>query len=178
LRTGDYAGAEAAFREAHQRGHNPVPGLPLLFLGQGKIDSAKSLIARALAGTQLPLDRARLLPTHVRIALAAADLETAARSIQELESIASHFGSAALKAAAAQAQGSLDLANSDFENGSINLKRALDLWLEVGLPYEAAVTRIQLAQTYRELGDTTSADLEVAAARSTFEKLGAVQNVV
>lgn len=172
MRMGDQAGAEEAFREAHQRKHSPVPGLPLLLLAQGKTDAAKNLINRALEGQQLPLVRARLLPAHVHISLAANDLAAASRSVEELESIASQFGSAALKARAAQARGNLDLANREFERGSASLQKALDLWSEVEVPYEAAMTRIQLAQAFRELGDATSADLEVAAARSTFEKLG------
>ena len=173
MRRGDYEGAEEAFRQAHQRGHNPVPGLPLLLLAQGKIDAAKSLMTRALAETQLPLGRARLLPSHVRIALAADDLDGARPSIEELESIAAQFGSAALKAAAAQARGTLDLASEDFRNGCANLRRALDFWLEVDLPYEAAVTRMLLAQAYRGMNDLASAELELGAARSTFARLGA-----
>ena len=172
LRMGDYEGAEEAFREAHERGRDPVPGLPMLLLAQGKIDAARSLITRALAGSPLPLDRARLLPSQIRIALAATDLEAARPSIEELESIASQFGSAALQAAAAHARGSLDLANRDFEEAGTSLRRALKLWLEVDLPYEASMTRLLLGQAYRGMGDEASADLELRAARSILEKLG------
>lgn len=173
LRRGDYDGAEEAFREAHERGRDPVPGLPLLLLFQGKRDAARSLITRALAGSQLPLDRARLLPSQIRIALAAADFEAARPSIEELELIASQYEAAALHAAGAHARGSLDLAQQNFEEASKNFRRALELWLEVDLPYEAAMTRVLLAQSYRGLGDEASADLEFRAARSAFERLGA-----
>ena len=173
LRLGNYEGAEEAFREAHERGRNPVPGLPLVLLAQGKVDAARSLMTRALAGSLLPLDRVRLLPSQVRIALAAADLDGAGASVEELESIASRFGSAALEAAAAHARGSLDLARRDFEKGCTSLRRALEFWLEVNLPYEAAMTRVLLAQAYRGMGDGASAELELRAARSTFEKLEA-----
>lgn len=172
FRMGDYAGAEDAFREAHERGRDPVPGLPMLLLAQGKTDAARSLITRALAESHLPLDRARLLPSHVQIALAAKDLEAARPSIEELESIASQFGSVALQAAAAQARGSFDLANRNFEEGGTKLRQALKLWLEIYLPYEAAMTRLLLAEACRGMGDEASADLELRAARSTFEKFG------
>jgi tetratricopeptide (TPR) repeat protein len=173
LRMGNYEGAEEAFREAHELGRNPVPGLPLLLLAQGKIDAARSLMTRALAGSHLPLDRVRLLPSQVRIALAAADLEGAGASVEELESIASRLGSAALEAAAAQARGSLDLAKQDFEKSCTSLRRALDFWLAVSLPYEAAMTRVLLGEAYRGMGDGASAELELRTARSAFEKLGA-----
>jgi len=173
MRTGDHVAAEEAFREALQRKHNPVPGLPLLLLAQGKTDAARNLINRALAETHLPLVRARLLPAHIHIALTADDVEAAKQSIAELDSIAAQYGSSALKAAAAQARGNVYLANRDFEQGGTSLRQALDLWLEVDLPYEAAITRTQLAHAYRELGDTTSAELELDVARSVFAKLGA-----
>jgi serine/threonine protein kinase len=177
LRRGDYDKAEEAFRDAHERGRDPVPGLPLLLLAQGKADAARSMISRALAGSVLPLDRARLLPTQIRIALACGDLDGVKPSIEELESIASHYGSTALQAAAAHARESLDLAHGDFENSSKSLRRALELWLKADLPYEAATTRTLLAQSYRGQGDEASADLELRSARSAFEKLGAQASV-
>jgi tetratricopeptide (TPR) repeat protein len=173
LRLGDYDGAEEAFREAHERGRDPVPGLPLLLLTQGKADDAAKLIKRALRRSLLPLDRARMLPSQIQIALATADFEGARASVEELESIASRFESAALGAASAHARGSLNLANRDFEKACTSLHRALKLWMEVDLPYEAAMTRVLLAKVYRRIGDETSADLELHAARSAFEKLGA-----
>ena len=172
LRKRDFDGAAEAFREAHQRKHNPVPGLPLLLLEQGKTEEAKNLINRALTETQLPLSRARLLPAHTRIALETADLEAARQSVEELESIATQFESVALKAVAAHARGNLEVADRNFEAASASLRQALSLWLEVELPYEAAITRIHLAQTYRDLDDMTSADLELRAAQSTFDSLG------
>jgi hypothetical protein len=170
---GNYEGAEEAFHEAHERGRNPVPGLPLLLLTQGKIDAARSLMTRALAGSLRPLDRVRLLPSQIRIALADADLEGARAAVDELESIASQFGSPAFEAAAAQARGSLEVASREFEEGCISLRRALQFWLEVNLPYEAAMTRMLLGNAYRGMGDEVSAELELRTARSAFEKLGA-----
>lgn len=175
MRRSDYEGAEQAFHEAHQRGHNPVPGLPMLLLAQGKVDAAKNLINRALTERQMPLDRARLLPAHISIALAAGDCALAEQSVAELGAIASQFGAAALRAAATHGRASLEIASGDLERGARTLRQALDLWLEADLPYEAAITRKQLAEAYRDLGDETSADLELNAARATFEKLGSLR---
>jgi tetratricopeptide (TPR) repeat protein len=173
LRMGNYSEAEEAFREAHERGRDPVPGLPLLLLAQGQVDAARGLMARALTKSRLPLDRARLLPSQVQIALAAGDVEGARTSAEELESIAAQSGSPALEAAAAHARGSLDLAGREFEKACMSLRRALEFWLEVNLPYEAAMTRSLLAGAYRGMGDEASAELELRTARTAFEKLGA-----
>jgi class 3 adenylate cyclase len=54
------------------------------------------------------------------------------------------------------------------------LRRALSLWREVSVPYEAARARRSLAEAYRVEGDEDSALLELRAARGTFEELGAV----
>jgi hypothetical protein len=147
--------------------------LPLLLLAQGKTDNARTLITRALGGLELALDRAKLLPAHINISLAARDIESAQASVAELESSAGRYGSVALRAAATEARGNLNLANGDFADASTNLQRALALWLEIELPYEAAVTRTLLAQAFRGLGDEASAELEAHAARTTFAKLGA-----
>src|SRR5439155_3739798 len=70
-RIGDLAGAEAAFREAHEFGTLPQPGLALLRLAQGDGAAAAALVKGALA--QVAWDRlavAKLLPAQVDIALA------------------------------------------------------------------------------------------------------------
>ncbi len=48
LRTGDLAGAEQAFSQAHELGRDPQPGLSLLQLAQGKAEAATASIDRAL----------------------------------------------------------------------------------------------------------------------------------
>lgn len=177
LRRGDHPGAEEAFREAHERGRNPVPGLPLLLLAMGKPDTAGELIDRALEDMAFALDRAKLLPARIRIALARADLIGAEESVKELESIASGYGQAGLGAAAGQARGCLELAKSHFERACTSLRGALAVWVEMDLPHEAAMTRVRLAEAYRGLGDEARVELELRAARSAFERLGAADDL-
>jgi tetratricopeptide (TPR) repeat protein len=177
LRRGDHAGAEEAFREAHQRGRNPNPGLPLLLLTTGKPEPASELIDRALGDTVFALDRAKLLPARIRIALACGDLARAEESVVELESIASHFGQAGLSAAASQARGSFELAKGQFEKACASLRSALAVWVEMDLPHEAAMTRLRLAEAYRGLEDKARAELELRTARSVFERLGAADDI-
>lgn len=73
---GDFERAEALFREAHRRGHHPVPGLALLRLAQGQPDAGRSLIDRALDDpSMLRLERARLLPARVEIGIACGTID-------------------------------------------------------------------------------------------------------
>jgi class 3 adenylate cyclase len=175
LRMGDLAAAEDAFRQAHELGQEPQPGLALLRLAEGKVDAAATMIKRALADESWDrLGRARLLPAQMEIAVAAGDLEAARSAADEMDSIAAAFGSAAMQAGAACARGALALAEGDAGGALQSLRQGLRLWQEVDAPFEAARARVLLAQAYRAEGDEEAAVLELQAAKSTFERLGAV----
>jgi DNA-binding NarL/FixJ family response regulator len=53
------------------------------------------------------------------------------------------------------------------------LRHAIGGWHAVEMPFEEARTRVLLAEAHRALGDLDAADLELDAARATFERLGA-----
>lgn len=179
LRMGDRIGAEEAFRQAHELGRKPVPGLAQLRLAQGRSDAAHALIQEALADGGLgPLDQARLLPARVEIALEHGDLDEARGAADRLEQIATEYGSTAFRAAAAQARGHLWLEEGDPEAAITTLREACRLWQEVDLPYEAAQTRLLLGLAYGAEGNEELADLELRAARSTFQRLGASPDVL
>src|SRR5690349_8484121 len=108
LRMGDLKRAEEVFRQAHELGREPVPGLALLRLAEGKVDAARVLIDRAVADrAEGSLDRAKLLPARVQIALATDELDLARGAATELDAIAAAYGSTALKAGGARAGGRL-----------------------------------------------------------------------
>jgi len=174
-RSGDLAGAEAAFHRAHELGTMPQPGIALVLLAWGKVDAAKSSIADALAEVAGDrLKRARLLPAGVEIALAAGDVETARRAAIELESIATDFGSTGLLAAAECAPGAVAHAGGDSTAAAQRLRSGYQHWLELEAPYEAARARLLLAEALRATGKRSAAALEARAAKSVLERLGAV----
>jgi tetratricopeptide (TPR) repeat protein len=174
LRMGDLKRAEEVLRQAHELGREPVPGLALLRLAEGKIDAARGLIDRAVADRPKgSLDRGRLLPARVQIALAAGEVELARESATELEAIAGEYGSTAWHASAAQARGAVQVAEGAADAAVPNLRRACKLWQEVQLPYETATARLLLAGAYRATGSPEDAELELRAATSTFKGLGA-----
>jgi len=174
LRMGDFERAEALFREAHQRGRHPVPGLALLRLAQGQVHAARNLIDRALDDPSTTrLERARLLPACVEIRIACNTVETARAAADELGAIASLYDSSALLAAAALARGMVELAEQRPADAAATLRRARRLWTDIELPYEAARTRVHLAQAYEALGNHEEAALELDAAGVAFTRLGA-----
>jgi class 3 adenylate cyclase len=179
LRMGDLEAAEQAFNQARDMARDPEPGLSQLRLAQGKVDAAARSIKRALEEESLArLDRARLLPAQVEIALAAGDVKAARAAAEELDQITMTYKisdrtTPALEASAQLAWGAVRLAEQDGEGGVLCLRRAIKLFQEVDHPYEAAKARVLLASAYREQGDEDGAKSELQTAKSAFDRLGA-----
>jgi DNA-binding CsgD family transcriptional regulator len=174
---GALAEAEEAYHDASRLGSEPQPGLALLRLAQGRTDAAYTAIAQTVAGTTEWVERAKLLPAQVEIALAAGDEARARAACTELEGLATRYTSELLGARAAQARGAVELAGDDARGAVVMLRQAARLWQELEAPYEGARVRVLLAQACRSLGDDETVALELEAARATFEQLGAMQDV-
>jgi class 3 adenylate cyclase len=177
-RLGDFAAAEEAYRTSKELGREPQPGLALLRLAEGKIDSAVAGISRALQDHEEPLARLRHLPAQVEIATAASDLRTARAAADELERIVDDYKignrrAVAFDAAVHLANGRIKLAEGDIEEAARNLQRARDEWRQVGAPYETAHARMLLGIAFRRQGDEHAATEEIDAAQATFARLGA-----
>jgi DNA-binding CsgD family transcriptional regulator len=170
---GEFALAEEAYRAASLGGREPLPGLALLRLAQGDERAAAALLRRALAETTEPLRRADLLPAWVEILLALEDTDAATEATAELEEIARHWGGRVLAAIGGQARGATLLASGQPERALGILRKACDEWNALDAPYDAARVRVLLARACRALRDEEGADLEMRAARVTFERLGA-----
>ncbi len=174
LRLGELAGAEEAFRQAHELGRDPQPGLALLRLAEGRLDAARSAIRSALADESRDrLSRGQLLPAQVDVALAAGDVDAARAAADELEALAAVYQTRALEAAARCARGQVQLAMGDHAGARRSLTAGCRGWQELDAPYETARARMALAAVYRGEGDPETAALELSAARSAFERLGA-----
>ena len=174
---GDFAAAEDAYREASHWGREPVPGLALLRLTEGRTDAAAAASRRALAETTDRFRRAKLLPAHVEIMLAAGDVAAARAAADELADIAAVSGAAALRAAAGHALGAVLLAEGDARGALGALRRGWQAWRDLDAPYEAARVRVLIALGCRGLGDQESAALELEAARRVFVQLGAAPDL-
>jgi DNA-binding CsgD family transcriptional regulator len=170
---GEFAEAEEAYRNASQFGREPQPGLALLRMMQGQTEAATAAIRRVLSATTGPLHRARLLPAAVEILLAANELDEARAASRELEEIAGQFETEVLSATAAHARGAVELADGDARSAARSFQQARATWQALEAPYHLACVRLLAGQACRALGDNEGAALELEAARSTFEQLGA-----
>ena len=92
---------------------------------------------------------------------------------EELSEIASTYAATMIAATAAFVRGMVFLTAGELEAAIAGLNDARARWSEFGAPYEVARVQALLGDAYRALGDYDSADLETAAARATFEALGA-----
>ncbi|WP_043453571.1 LuxR C-terminal-related transcriptional regulator [Streptomyces fulvoviolaceus] len=179
-RRGELTEAEESYDRAHELGRDPQPGLALLRLAQGKTEASAAALRPALAHEGSGrLERCRLLVAQVEVSLALGHLDEARTAAEALESLAGEWqrlrGTAAtpLHASAASAGGAVAFAAGDLDRAQDLLRRALDLWLELSVPYEAAQVRMTLAAADRAAGDTEGARMELRAAQQVFQELSA-----
>jgi ATP/maltotriose-dependent transcriptional regulator MalT len=170
---GDFDRADEAYRLANEWGRSPQPGLALVRLAQGRTDAAMAAVTRELKETHDHGARARLLPAHVEILLAAGEVEAAQASAAELGAIAEGLAVPLLDAVSAQTRGAVALAKGEAVEALALLREAWKAWYEFEAPYEAARVRVLIAQACRGIGDFDTADLELDAARQVFRRLGA-----
>jgi DNA-binding CsgD family transcriptional regulator len=170
---GELSQAEEAYTRAHERGRKPQPGLSLLRLAEGQIETAAGSLRSALLDTKGPIGRARLLPAAVEIFLAADDVAAAREAAAELSEIARAFGAPLLAAASAHATGAVRLADGDIEGASTSLRQACEIWRELEMPYDEARSCLLLADVCGQRGDQDGRRLEIEAARRILTALNA-----
>jgi DNA-binding CsgD family transcriptional regulator/tetratricopeptide (TPR) repeat protein len=156
--------AEPAYRDAQQRGHDPMPGLARLHLQQHRRPAALSALRRALTMADDPLDRARLLPAAVDILLAADASAEAADAAAELAELAQRWPTAGLRAAGLHAAGAVALSGGSAAAAAVALRDAWACWTSQHAPYEAAQARLLLGQACAALGDDEAASAHADAA--------------
>jgi DNA-binding CsgD family transcriptional regulator len=169
---GEFEQAEAAYVRANEHGRQPQPGLSLLRLAQGRIETADPSIRRVIADVRGP-DRARSLAAAVDILLASGDREGARAAAEELAAIADAMNAPLVSAMSAYASGAMLLAEDDVAHAASCLHRAADLWRDLEMPYEQASTSLLIATAHERRGDKEGQQLELERARSLFTRIGA-----
>ncbi len=170
---GDLEKAEAVYRRSAESGRSPYPGLALLRLAQGRRDDATASMRRVLQEARQRRTRPKILGAAVEIMLAGGDVAGARQAAGELDTLAQTINTPFLRALAAGSKGAVLLAEGNPSAALTASRTAWGLWRELEVPYEAARAQVLIAQACRALGDKDSADLELEAARQTFEHLGA-----
>jgi DNA-binding NarL/FixJ family response regulator len=171
------AEAEVAYGRSDRLGRPPQPGRSLLRLAQARPGASFRMIRRALSEAEPRLARAPLLAPAVEIALAADEAGPAQDWAAELEATAQEVGSAYLRASADAVRGALLIREGDARAALRRLRRAWTGWQALRVPYEDARVRVLMALGCRTLGDDDSSTMELEAARATFHRLGAVDDL-
>ena len=170
---GEFGDAEAAYMRANEYGRKPQPGLSLLRLAQGEVDTAAASIRTVLSDIRGSSARARALAAATEILIAAGDLEHARAAAVELSEIAQTLGTPLLTATAAHAIGAVRLAENDIAGAAASLAEAGAVWRELETPYEEAQTCVLFAAVYERRGDRDGYHLELEHARRLFTQLDA-----
>jgi DNA-binding NarL/FixJ family response regulator len=173
-RMGNVAGAEECFARASEIGFDPQPGSALLRFAQGNVGAALTAL-RLAADTvgESRLQRARLLAALVDVALTVPDLDVATEAADRLSALAASSDARVLDATAQTAAGALQLARGEVSPAVERLRLACATWRELRLPYETARARMHYGLALRAAGDEDDARVELRAAVSAFERLGA-----
>jgi len=174
---GRFAESEEAYRQASEWSRISAPGPAQLRLAQGQVVAANVAIRRIAEEVREPGPRARVLDAYVEIVLAVPDVAAARAAASELSAIATRRNVPFLRALASRARGAVLLADGNAHESLIELRQSWSIWCELDAPYEASRVRILIAQACRELKDEESARFELAAARQSFERLGATKDL-
>jgi ATP/maltotriose-dependent transcriptional regulator MalT len=146
-----------------------------LALDRGEARRSAELCDRLLR--QLPehleLGRAPALALLVQARIACGEIDDAATSLDVLRRLERRVGTAALRAQADVAEGTLAAASGEHERARLLLEDAVDRLQRCGAPYETAQARIELGICLAAIGRVEDADSEVGAARGVLVGLGA-----
>jgi len=176
--TGRYGAAEQMYREAGLRGCDPQPGLSLLRLAQGDLTAAQAAISR-LCAEDGPSRGARVgvLAACIEIQLAAGNVAAARERADELAALADTTDVPVVRAAAAEANGAVLLAEGNAAAALAELRGAWTTWQSQDAAYPSARVRVLIGLACRQLGDGDTAAIHFDAARTVFERLGAAADV-
>jgi DNA-binding NarL/FixJ family response regulator len=170
---GRFGEAEQAYRAASGAGRDPVPGLALLRLAQGRTGAAAAaarLMVRERGGG---LDRPVVLAAAAEIHLASRDVDQARAVCEELAALVEAGASELVAAMHAAQRAQLRLLDGDLEQSADDAHEAIARWRALDVPYEEARARLVLAEACLALGDPDTSRLERDLAHDTFVRLGA-----
>ena len=162
---------------ASEHGRDPQPGLALLRLAQGRPTAADAMIRRALDEAQDPIARARLLAPYVEIVLCTGDTSAARDAVEELRAVAATLGTPLLRALAGRAAGAVLGAEGEPKAALVELRSAFTEFHALGVRYDAARTRLLMAEACAAVGDHDAAAMESGAARVVLDSLATAEDL-
>jgi LuxR family transcriptional regulator, maltose regulon positive regulatory protein len=119
-------------------------------------------------GPESRLQRAAGLELYARSLVALAEVERARIAVLELLDLLAEVGTDSLRASALAVEGVVAGAEGDLDAARLSLEDAIDLFQQIGAPFETARSRLDLARVLAALGRR---DLAVQQARLAQEAL-------
>ena len=172
-RQGDIDGARAAFAKAREHNRDPQPGEALLRCQLGEDAAAWNDLRMRMDAEQDAINRVRLLPAAVEIALARDRVDEADKYCSELEEGAEKFDSQGFRAWALQARGTVLVKQGRAADALPVLQDALRRYRNSQCRYEMAQVYEWMAQARQATGDAAGAASDTASAESIYQQLGA-----
>jgi DNA-binding CsgD family transcriptional regulator len=167
---------EAVALAAEAEGHHLTPLVrAAIAIDEGDAAAAVELAERALR--RIPVEerteRALGLELLVRAHAALGHGTDAETALAELREIAAAVATTPLAAAVAYAQAVVEAHGGEVEAARRRFEDAVDLYGRAGMPFEAALARLGLAESLLAAGRSQAAADETRAALTTFRSLGA-----
>jgi DNA-binding NarL/FixJ family response regulator len=172
-RQGDIDGARAAFAKAREHNRDPQPGEALLRCQLGEEAAAWNDLRMRMDAEQDDINRVRLLPAAVEIALARDHIDEADKYCTELEEGAEKFDSPGFRAWALHARGAVLVKQGTAAEALPILQDALRRYRNNQCRYEMAQVYEWMAEAHQACGDNDSAASNAANAESIYKQLGA-----
>jgi ATP/maltotriose-dependent transcriptional regulator MalT len=123
-------------------------------------------------GEEAKTRRVAGLEVAIRALCALGETDRAQQALDELTLVASDVDTEPLRASALAADGVFATAAGEVQRARRSLEDALTLYARSGMPYECALTRIELADVFEASGRAEDADKERMRAAETLERLG------
>jgi ATP/maltotriose-dependent transcriptional regulator MalT len=172
-RKGDLDGARQAFAQAREHNIDPQPGEALLRSQLGEADAAATDLRMRMDAENDDINRTRLLPAAVEIALARNKIDDADRYCTELEDGAEKFDSPGFRAWARHARGAVLVKQGKAAEALPVLQDALRRYRATQCRYEMAQVYEWMALARTASGDAEGAKAETANANAIYQQLGA-----
>lgn len=171
---GRFDDAEEYYRRAHRLGYLPQPGLGLVRLARGEAGAAVGSLRSALdPGPGAPLPTAQLLAGLIEAAVAAGDADAMSLGLARVDELVSPDPGGAVAAIACSARAWAAASRGEVGRAIEGMRRALDEFHHLQMPYEAARERTRIGVVAERMGDDVTARLEFDAALDAFHRLGA-----
>ena len=124
-------------------------------------------------GPESRLQRAAGLELYARSLVALAEVERARSAVIQLLDLVAEVGGDSLRASALAVEGVVAGAEGDLDAARLSMEDAIDLFQQIGAPFETARSRLDLARVLAGLGRTDAAAQQARLAQEALQGMQA-----